>query len=65
MTPKEKLMRAVRRLIRAEIDNAWKGGGHPDDIPYIEHELKSATAAYRKLMKELTIEQKPIKGEKS
>lgn len=40
------LRRAVRRLVKAEIDNANKGAGHPDDFPIIEDELKAARRAH-------------------
>lgn len=47
------LERAVRRLIRAEIEESWSGAGHPEDIPDIEDELKSAKKALRALLDKL------------
>lgn len=41
-----KLRRAVKALIRAELDNDNKGGSHPEDWPLIERELKSARAVF-------------------
>lgn len=36
----EKLKKAIRQLVRAEIADSWKGGGYKDDIPIIEEELR-------------------------
>lgn len=48
-TPKQsarlKLKAVVRRLVRAEVADSWKGGGDPSDIPAIEQELKQAKGA--------------------
>lgn len=49
---RRKLRSAIRRLVRAEVADAWKGGGCPEDIPYIERELKSADKALQKLIDE-------------
>lgn len=43
----KKLNRAVSRLIDAEISYAWRGAGHPDDIPATEKERRNAKRAYR------------------
>lgn len=50
MTPEENLppvskaslQEAIRRLVRAEIADSWKGGGYPEDIPIIEEDLRRA-----------------------
>lgn len=44
MTPAQAqaLKVAIRRLVLAEIANSWKGGGHPEDIPIIEEDLRVA-----------------------
>lgn len=41
-----KLKRAIRRHVQAQIDLSWKGGMHPEDWPDIERE---AVNAQRKL----------------
>jgi hypothetical protein len=43
-----KLREAVKRLVKAEIDDSWKGGGDPDDIPGIERELELARGNYKR-----------------
>ena len=55
MTDKERdrLVRAIERYARARVDNSWKGGGDPDDIPRIERRLKRASADLNKLIDEL------------
>lgn len=40
-----RLRRAVRELVRAAVDNSWKGSGDPDDIPLIEAEYERAQRA--------------------
>ena len=44
MTPAQAqaLKVAIRKLVLAEIANSWKGGGHPEDIPIIEEDLRNA-----------------------
>lgn len=37
-----KLKRAIKRHVQAEIDLSWKGGTHPDDWPAIEREAANA-----------------------
>lgn len=51
------IKRAVRRLVRAAVDDSWKGGGDPLFIPDIEHEYRSAKAKFASLMSPKT--QKP------
>lgn len=34
------LRRAIRRLVRAELKDSWKGAGYPEDIPGIEARMK-------------------------
>ena len=52
------IKRAIRRLIRAEVDDSWKGGGDPIYIPDIEKELRSARASLSNLLSTKT--QKPM-----
>ena len=45
MTPAQakQLKTAIRKLVRAEVADSWKGwkgGGYPEDIPIIEAELR-------------------------
>ena len=40
------IKRAVTRLIKAEVDYAWRGAGHPEDIEPIEAERKAARKNY-------------------
>lgn len=42
------LKAAVTRLVKAEINNAFKGAGHPDDYSAIERELEMAKANYKR-----------------
>jgi hypothetical protein len=44
MTPSEasRMKHLIRERVKAEIANASKGAQHPDDIPYIEQDLKVA-----------------------
>ena len=53
---KFKLMRAVRRLVDAELNDSWKGGGDPADIPDVEKELVLAKLAYRSVIAEVFTE---------
>ena len=49
----ERRMRnCIRRLVKAEIANSWKGGGDPADTPAIEKELKLAKAALNRAIAE-------------
>lgn len=41
-----KLKRAIKRHVQAQVDLSWVGGLHPDDRPAVEHE---AVTAKRKL----------------
>lgn len=54
MTNTQLIRLAVRRLIDAEVADAWKGGGDPDDIPDIEFELREARAQFEDCLKEIT-----------
>ena len=47
---RNKLVRRINKLIKAEIEDSWKGGGDPADIPIIEVEVKFAR---ERLMHEL------------
>ena len=42
----------IRRLVKAEIANSWKGCGNPADIPAVEKELKLAKAALNRAIAE-------------
>lgn len=42
------LKRAVTRLVKAELENAWKGAGHPEDYKAIEFELEAARYNYER-----------------
>jgi hypothetical protein len=44
--------KVVQRLIKASVEDSWKGGGDPDDWDEIELELKRAKRAYEKLLEE-------------
>lgn len=41
-----RLRYCVRKLIQASIEDATKGGGDPEDMPFIEHDLRSARASF-------------------
>ena len=43
--------RAVKRLIAASIEDAQKGGGHPEDWELIARDLRSARSAFWSLFK--------------
>jgi hypothetical protein len=45
------LRRAVRRLIKAELADAWKGAGDPANIPAIERELEKARSNYHSILR--------------
>jgi len=36
------LRKRIKRYANAKIDDSWKGGGDPNDIPEIERELRVA-----------------------
>lgn len=44
--------KVVQRLIKASVEDSWKGGRDPDDWDEIELELKRAKRAYEKLLEE-------------
>lgn len=48
-----KLKQLVDRLIKAAGADSWKGGGHPEDIPAIEAELRDARAAFDAFVRRL------------
>lgn len=52
-TPREKLNRAVRRLLDAEEQHAGMIGMHPDCHEDIEAELRKAWANYHKTVREV------------
>lgn len=53
----EYLRRALRRLINAEVEVAWKGGGDPADWPLIDEELVRAKKAYLRALERFAKEQ--------
>jgi hypothetical protein len=59
----DKLRRAIRRLVRAEIANSWKGGGDPEDIPVIGEELHAAKTRLSVLITQLTKPEDPPPNE--
>lgn len=52
------LTRAINRYTRACIDYSWRYGGNPDDVPAIEQERKNARKALKRVLDELTVEQR-------
>lgn len=46
------LMRRIARVIQAELNDSWKGGGDPDDYKEIEDELEDARTALAEYLKE-------------
>jgi hypothetical protein len=42
-----RIMRAARRLVKAEVNYSWRGGGAPADIPVIERELALARKRFK------------------
>ena len=50
---KEKLRKAIQRLVDAEVADSWKGGGDPADIPFIEQELELAKMYLEIILKDL------------
>jgi hypothetical protein len=52
--PQVKILRAaIRRLVQAELDDAFKGGGDPDDYFEIERELKLAKQNLNLMLRKL------------
>lgn len=54
-----RLKGAIRRLVKASISEAWKGAGHPEDIPATETELKNARNSLNGIFKKLLLDQAP------
>lgn len=50
---RRRLESVVRRLVRAEVNDSWRGAAHPDDREAIKQELPAARKAYRALLDEL------------
>lgn len=46
------LMRRIARVVQAELNESWKGGGHWEDHEMIELELKRAHKALADYLKE-------------
>jgi len=61
MTPiqAKQLRAAVRKLVRAEIADSWKGGGYPEDMPIIEADLIVARAQFDAILHSLTTDCEP------
>lgn len=51
---KEKLRKAIQRLVDAEVADSWKGGSDPQDIQFIELELEKAKADVESILEKLT-----------
>lgn len=56
MTPSQaiKLKAMIKMLVKAEIENSWKGGKDPSDIPEIEAELQAAKVRLESYIRSLT-----------
>ena len=56
MSPKDakQLKDAIRRLVRAEVADSWKGAGDPDDIPLIKEDLRRAKVRVLALLARMT-----------
>lgn len=50
---RSRLKRIVSRLVKAELNYSWRGGGDPAAKPAIEIERKRARAAYNQILNEL------------
>ena len=48
------LRAAIRRLVKAEVDDVFSGAGDPVDIRGIEYELKLAKQGLNRLLHKLT-----------
>lgn len=47
------LKRIIRRVVRAEIADSWKGAGDPESFSYIEEELYESKKALKAFIKTL------------
>jgi hypothetical protein len=52
----KKLVELIQELVKAEIQDSWKGGGDPLDVPIIEEELREAQENLSNYIEELTEE---------
>jgi hypothetical protein len=52
-TQRRRLQRAIRRLIAAEINDAFRGAAHPDEWVYVDAELKAAKKNMTKVLNEV------------
>lgn len=50
-----RLRKAVKKLIKAEVADSWKGGGYVEDSPTIKAELVMAKAEFEKALDALRI----------
>ena len=48
-----KVRAAIRRLVAAEINDAFRGAAHPDEWVYIDAELKAAKQHMTKVLSEV------------
>lgn len=55
---KTRLKAAIDRLIEAEVQDSWKGGGDAESIPHIEEELVEAKKALNLILKEIKVDKK-------
>lgn len=53
------LWRRIRKVIDAEIADAFKGAGDPDDIPEIEHKLSMARMQLAQFVAGLHLDSRP------
>lgn len=51
---RNRLVRAVNRLLNAEEADSWSGAGRPEDIPRIRLELVRARAGFEKVLEDIT-----------
>lgn len=58
----KKLRRAISRYVNARLDDSWKGGGDPDDIPRIEAALKAAAKQLDTVIRQVFPEEVPYVG---
>jgi hypothetical protein len=41
-----RLKHAMKKLVLASVEFANRGGGHPEDVPFIEADLRSARSSF-------------------
>lgn len=57
LTTKERahLRRAIDAVVKAAVENSWKGNAHYSDVPWIEAELVKARHNLKKTLDALTV----------